>query len=74
MEVVGLGGPRSVGGLSIALVYNGVSPVVSGGRGGRFRRRLDVAGVGAPVGGAAGFDDLPGERQSVDNGSAQPRR
>ena len=44
-----------------------------GGRGGGFRRRLDGAGVGEPVGGAAGFDDLPGERQPVDDGSAQPR-
>ena len=30
------------------------------------------AGVGQPVGGGAGFDDLPGEGQPVDDGRAQP--
>jgi hypothetical protein len=35
--------------------------------------RLGAAGVGETVGGAAGFDDLPGERQPVNNGGAQSR-
>lgn len=35
------------------------SSVPSGSRGGGFGRRLDGAGVGEPVGGAAGFDRLP---------------
>jgi hypothetical protein len=33
---------------------------------------MSAAGVGEPVGVASGFDDLPGECQPVDNGSAQP--
>ena len=29
-----------------------------------------LAGMGQPVGGGAGFDDLPGEGQPVDDGRA----
>jgi hypothetical protein len=36
-------------------------------------RRAGVAGMGESVGGAARFDDLPGERQPVNNGRAQSR-
>src|ERR1700758_1394443 len=32
-----------------------------------------VSGMGEPVGGTAGFDDRPGERQPVNNCGTQPR-
>ena len=51
------------------------SVVVSRGRAGGLRRWLDGTGMGEPVEGAAGFDDLSGERQPVDNvGSRRPGR